>query len=417
MPITIGGGGGTISELSDVADVSSTPAATTGQVLVRSAGDEWVPTTQVLSDISDVSATAATDGQVLTMVGSQWTPADGVGNSLSQLSDCFGSEYPSTLAVETDWDDTEQEAVWGGGNICTSSQWFGYDYEPWMVFDGNAGTAWRTSFGRYGYTPIATVTTTTDQGDIVGDWIQIELPSAVVVKAYKMVVREHPSEGERQVPLEWAIVGRVGTTGDWSIVDNRDDQSQNPTYVQWGDTDYTRYFRASNNVGYKQYRIIILRVGLDAAGLAEWKLYTAMPASGVEAGAHLVYDGEKWNANTLEDTHVVATNAQIYSTIAPSLYPLATTQTIDFNTGNMQQLDLVSATGDVTLTLSNGAAGASYIILIRQRATPRNLIWPASVKWAGGATPVITAAANTIDIVSLIYDSTDYFASIVQNLS
>jgi len=416
MPITIGGGGSTIDKLSDVADVSAT-VPTEGQVLVRSAGDEWVPTTQVLSDISDVSATAATDGQVLTKVGSLWTPADGSATALSNLTDCFGSEYPSTLAVETDWDDTELEAVWGGGNICTSSNWYGYDYEPPSIFDGDPATGWRTAFGRYGYTPISGVTTTTDQGDVVGDWVQIELPTAVGVKAYKMVVREHPAEGERQVPLEWAIVGRVGTTGDWSVLDNRNDQSQNPTYVEWGDTDYTRYFRASNNTAYKQYRIIILRVGLDAAGLAEWKLYTAMPASGFEAGAHLVYDGEKWNANTLEDTHVIATNAQIYSTIAPSLYPLATTQEVDFNTGNMQQLDLVSATGDVTITFVSGAAGASYVIKVIQRATPRNLIWPASVKWTGGVTPVISTATNAVDIVSLIYDGTDYFASIVQNLS
>jgi len=129
MPITIGGGGSTIEKLSDVTDVSST-APTEGQVLVRSAGDEWVPSTQVLSDISDVSATVATEGQVLTKVGSQWTPADGSATALSNLTDCFGSEYPSTLPVASDWDDTEQEATWGGGNICTSSNWFGYDYEP-----------------------------------------------------------------------------------------------------------------------------------------------------------------------------------------------------------------------------------------------------------------------------------------------
>jgi len=193
--------------------------------------------------------------------------------------------------------------------------------------------------------------------------------------------------------------------------------SSNPTYVEWGDTAYTRYFRASNNVAYRQYRFIVLRVGLDAAALAEWKLYTAMPSVGVEAGSHLVYDGEKWNADTGVDTHVIATRAQMYSVIAPPLYPLATTQEVDFNTGNMQVLDLVNPTGDITLTLTNGKAGAAYLILIRQRSLARNVIWPASVKWAGGVTPVITLTANTVDIVSLIYDGTDYYASIVQNLS
>jgi len=195
MPITIGSGGSAaIDKLSDVTDVSAT-VATEGQVLVRSAGADWVPTTQVLSDISDVSATAATDGQVLTMVGSQWTPADGVGNSLSQLSDCFGSEYPSTLATQSDWDVTE--ATWDG-NICTASNWLGLLYQPWMAFDGNPASSWRTDFGRYGYVPnlvpSTSQTTTTDQGDVIGDWLQIELPSAVVLKAYKMVIREHSFE-------------------------------------------------------------------------------------------------------------------------------------------------------------------------------------------------------------------------------
>ena len=39
--------------------------------------------------------------------------------------------------------------------------------------------------------------------------------------------------------------------------------------------------------------------------------------------------------------------------VAATLTPVGTTQTIDFDLGNIQTLDLSSATGDVTLTLSN----------------------------------------------------------------
>jgi len=81
-------------------------------------------------------------------------------------------------------------------------------------------------------------------------------------------------------------------------------------------------------------------------------------------------------------------------------------------------LDLLTATGDVTLTLSNAVGGGSYVIKIVQGATTaRNVIWPATVKWPGGVTPVITATLSAVGIVSLLFDGTNYYASIVQALS
>lgn len=89
--------------------------------------------------------------------------------------------------------------------------------------------------------------------------------------------------------------------------------------------------------------------------------------------------------------------------------PDGTTETISFATNAINTLDLGSAPGDVTLTLTNPAAGARYTIFIIQGATARNVIWPASVKFPQGQAPILSSADNAVDKVELIYDGTNYY--------
>ena len=90
--------------------------------------------------------------------------------------------------------------------------------------------------------------------------------------------------------------------------------------------------------------------------------------------------------------------------------PSGTTQTVDFNAGESITIDLNSATGDVTLTLSNAKEGASYLIKAIQGATSRDLIWPASVKWdICGGTPVVPTTEDYELIVSLYYDGAKFY--------
>lgn len=109
---------------------------------------------------------------------------------------------------------------------------------------------------------------------------------------------------------------------------------------------------------------------------------------------------------------------QVYSDVPATMVPTGTTQIIDFNNGNGQILDLASATGNVTLTFSNPKAGASYLLKVIQDATtPRNLVYPAAVKWAGGTAPTISVGASAVDIIVLFFDGVSYCASITQDLS
>jgi hypothetical protein len=108
---------------------------------------------------------------------------------------------------------------------------------------------------------------------------------------------------------------------------------------------------------------------------------------------------------------------QIASELPTSLVPTGTTQTIDHANGNAQVLDLGSATGDVTLTLSNPKSGGSYQIKIIQGATARSVILPSSVKMSNGNTAPHTIVPNTVDnsisILTLTYygDDSSYVAS------
>jgi hypothetical protein len=100
----------------------------------------------------------------------------------------------------------------------------------------------------------------------------------------------------------------------------------------------------------------------------------------------------------------------IAQSVAAPLVPAGTTQTIDFNLGTVQTLDLSSATGDVTLTLSNPAVGGFYTLWVIQGAIFRDLIFPASVKWPQAQAPILTQATGAIDQVILYWNGTNYLA-------
>jgi len=99
---------------------------------------------------------------------------------------------------------------------------------------------------------------------------------------------------------------------------------------------------------------------------------------------------------------------QTYQTDFPTQLPSGTTFTVDWNDGNAQEVDLGSASGNLTATLSNPNAGGFYFLKIIQASTARTITWPAAVKWAEGVTPVLSTVDDSIDSVTLFYDGTNY---------
>lgn len=102
---------------------------------------------------------------------------------------------------------------------------------------------------------------------------------------------------------------------------------------------------------------------------------------------------------------------QTVSTYTPS----GTTETLDFDVSFYHSIDLDSATGDVTLTLSSPVQGQTYLIKVIQGATARNLTWPASVKWPSGTAPTISTTNNDEDVITLWWDGTSYYGNFQQD--
>lgn len=103
---------------------------------------------------------------------------------------------------------------------------------------------------------------------------------------------------------------------------------------------------------------------------------------------------------------------QAFSYLTTIYYPTGIQQTIDWNKGNGQILDLLLATGNVSVDFIHPEIGASYVIKIIQHPTSaKNITWPSVCKWPGGAKPTITVAARAVDMISLYYDGINYYCN------
>ena len=123
-------------------------------------------------------------------------------------------------------------------------------------------------------------------------------------------------------------------------------------------------------------------------------------------------------AGTRNITGTQRFNKQAYSYLGTTSIPTGTTQTIDWENGNNQTLSLASASGDVTLTLSNPVTGGHYTIKVIQHAgTARNITWPAACKWPAGVTPTITVTLDSRDLITLFYDGTNYYCAALQAMA
>lgn len=87
------------------------------------------------------------------------------------------------------------------------------------------------------------------------------------------------------------------------------------------------------------------------------------------------------------------------------LVPSGTDQDVDYDDGELQTIDLGSASGDVTLTFSNPGADVRRLTLfIIQGATPRAIIWPVSVLWPNNEAPVLLQGNDSITKIELLWD-------------
>ena len=62
-------------------------------------------------------------------------------------------------------------------------------------------------------------------------------------------------------------------------------------------------------------------------------------------------------------------------------------------------------------------AGMTFVLKIVQDSSTRTVTWGANYKWPGGTAPVISTGSGEVDIVSGVYDGTNWLCSFVQDMS
>jgi hypothetical protein len=105
--------------------------------------------------------------------------------------------------------------------------------------------------------------------------------------------------------------------------------------------------------------------------------------------------------------------AKRFKLTMPSAITAAATTSIDLSTGNVFTVNM--GMNITTLTLTNPVVGTYLIKFVQDATGTRDVSFPVAWKWAGGVIPSLTNTANKLDIVTLIYDGTTYYTTIVQN--
>lgn len=123
------------------------------------------------------------------------------------------------------------------------------------------------------------------------------------------------------------------------------------------------------------------------------------------------------SSNDFDFVGNVEVNGQVWSPL-DSESGSGTSHTIDWDDGNSTVLDLGNFTGGgaVTLTLSNPQPGGVYVIKSIQETDSgaRTITWPSSAPdtlWPGGTPCTLSTGDEDVDLITLLYDGTNYLAS------
>jgi hypothetical protein len=89
----------------------------------------------------------------------------------------------------------------------------------------------------------------------------------------------------------------------------------------------------------------------------------------------------------------------------------STAITIDLANGTVQ---IITLTGNATITMPTATSGKSFIMFLKQDGTgSRTVTWPASVKWPAGTAPTLTSTASRADkFVFTAIDGSSWLGSV-----
>ena len=84
----------------------------------------------------------------------------------------------------------------------------------------------------------------------------------------------------------------------------------------------------------------------------------------------------------------------------------STAITLALTNGTVQ---IITLTGNATITMPTATSGKSFILLLKQDATGSRTVTWSTVKWPNAVTPTITSTASKQDIFSFFADGTNWY--------
>lgn len=114
-----------------------------------------------------------------------------------------------------------------------------------------------------------------------------------------------------------------------------------------------------------------------------------------------------------------AGSVTVTSNFNPAWQTLTDGSTITWNVANGGNGVVTLASAGRTLSITNPVVGYSYTVRIIQGSGGSKTIttWPANTKWAGGTAPTLSTTAGQYDLVSFIWDGTNYYGTYQNNFN
>lgn len=88
----------------------------------------------------------------------------------------------------------------------------------------------------------------------------------------------------------------------------------------------------------------------------------------------------------------------------------STAITLSLANGTVQ---IITLTGNATITMPTAVSGKSFILFLKQDATGSRTVTWTTVKWPSGTAPTITSTASKQDIYSFFSDGTNWYGTTV----